>query len=311
MTLDSREVELVKTMGDLVIHYPMFKTALERLVEVFDLSQVSNQSAAMMVLGESGTGKSTLLKAFMERYPRQITEEKTSIPVLSVEIPSRPTIKSTADAILTQFDRLYVGGSAGEKTKRIKLLIKQCEVRVIVFDEFQHFIDRGTTTANTAVADWIKGLMNETKVSVVIFGLPRAARILRYNDQLRRRFSAAIKMRPWVFESSEDIREFKGIIKALERATNLPAPGELHTEDMMRRLFFASGGLIGYLAKLVTMSACTAMKNGDGRITIAHLHSTFIKHIWAEATSNRNPFNESFEWRPLNRANEPFEPVLI
>lgn len=294
-----------------VIQHPQFKSALDQLNERHKLSISSKQSLGMMVLGASGVGKSTLLQTFLKQYPRQETDERTLIPVLSVEIPSQPTIKSTADAILGEFDWKYASGTAEAKTKRIIALIKQCGVQTIILDEFQHFADRGRKKTNEVVADWLKSLMNSTGVSFVVFGLPQAAGILRVNEQLRRRFSASVTLAPWVMSSESDMKEFRGVIKALEKSADLPVSSGLYEDDMYKRLFFASGGKIGYLSKLISSATYLALLNEGDKIERCHLHKAFLIYIWASAPPSHNPFDEEFEWRHLNGACEPFEPALI
>ncbi|MGH8493107.1 MAG: TniB family NTP-binding protein [Moraxellaceae bacterium] len=294
-----------------IIQHPQFKNALDLLNEQHKLSVSSQQSHGMMVLGASGVGKSTLLQTFLKQHPIHETDEETRIPVLSVEIPSQPTIKSTADAILGKFDEKYKGGTAETKTKKIIMLIKHCDVKTIILDEFQHFSDRGRKKTNALVADWLKSLMNNAGVSFVVFGLPQAAEILRSNEQLRRRFSASVTLVPWSMSSESDMKEFRGVIKILEKSADLPASSELYENDLYKRLYFASGGKIGYLSKLIDSATYIALQDGDSHIERSHLHKAFQKSVWADAPKNLNPFDDDFEWRQLNGACEPFEPALI
>lgn len=293
------------------ILHPRFTEAMRILEESYLLSVESGKPRAIMVLGESGVGKSTLLAAFLANHPRQEARQKTIIPVLAVEVPAQPTIKSTADAILMKFNKMYVSGSAEAKTERIKLLLKQCDVRCLILDEFQHIVDRGRTRMNAAVADWLKNLMNSSGISVMAFGLPQSANLLRYNEQLRRRFSSSITLSPWTLESEADFNEFRAVINAFERAIALNDVSNLYAEDIAKRIYFATDGKIGYLSRLLSSAMYKVLLAGETCIQRQHLHAAFREQIWADASEQTNPFSDEFQLRRLNRKAEPYEPPLV
>ncbi|TNY03441.1 transposase, partial [Escherichia coli] len=60
----------------------------------------------LLVLGESGTGKTTLARWFCRRYPKQQLLERDVLPVLYVSVPAAATIAGTVEAILLQLGDL-------------------------------------------------------------------------------------------------------------------------------------------------------------------------------------------------------------
>ena len=64
-------------------------------------------------------------------------------------------------------------------------------MRLIILDEFQHFVDKDSWRVLKNVSDWLKNLIDETEVPIVLIGMPYAVEILDApgNEQLQRRFS--------------------------------------------------------------------------------------------------------------------------
>src|SRR5689334_8074313 len=54
----------------------------------------------LIILGEPGTGKTTLLKAFAKLYRRIVHETFTEVPVLYVEVPPKCSTSDLVGAIL-------------------------------------------------------------------------------------------------------------------------------------------------------------------------------------------------------------------
>ena len=148
------------------------------------------------IIGESGVGKTTLLKAIKARFPEaQQQDDRSLVPCPLISIPSRPTIKSVAQATLAALgDPLAgVGGQTTvELTSRIVCLAKGCESRALLFDEANHFVDGRRGDSLLQISDWFKELSDQCEIPFVLCGLPRSEAILECNVQLRRRFSTAL-----------------------------------------------------------------------------------------------------------------------
>src|SRR5690606_28838064 len=114
----------------------------------------------LLVLGESGTGKSTLCRLLVERYPRQVLAERDVVPVLSVSVPAGATITNVASEILAALgDPHPSAGTVAVKTRRVLVLCRSCGVELVLFDEAQHLHDRGQIATHYLVGDWIKRLI--------------------------------------------------------------------------------------------------------------------------------------------------------
>ncbi|MDO3559806.1 TniB family NTP-binding protein [Ralstonia pseudosolanacearum] len=79
-------------------------------------------------------------------------------------------------------------------------LLRNLQTEVLILDEAQHLVDYKRNTAYET-ADWIKSLMNESDVTVVLVGLKRTQQLLWANEQLRRRFCAIANFERFCLET--------------------------------------------------------------------------------------------------------------
>src|SRR5712671_3649452 len=91
-------------------------------------------------------------------------------------------------------DPLWSRGNTVSKSIRLRELFKRCRVRLLALDEFQHFVDVRQANIPNEVADWLKEQVEEARLAIVVAGLQRCLEVLRQNEQLRRRFSATLRV---------------------------------------------------------------------------------------------------------------------
>jgi hypothetical protein len=281
-------ISMPSTIEDLLIPHAAFAEAEKQLEQFFAFAETKAEAEGLAIIGQSGTGKSTLVNAFAAKHRRFRTEEGLYVPVLLVSVPSAPTVKSLAEVMLQADGDPKPGyGTENEKTRRLVKLMKETRVRIIIQDEFQHFVDQGTHKVQHHVADWLKRLIDDTRSTLVISGLPSCTAVIDQNVQLARRFSAPLIMPRFEWENPADRTQFRGIVRgfceSLSQHYTLP---DLPSDDLEFRLYLASGGLIGYLVKLLRRAQRNCAERGGKAITLKALHEAHMQAIWF---AHRNP----------------------
>lgn len=291
------------------IPFPPFVEALNVIEEQLALFRNTGIAQHLIVLGESGTGKSTLCKYLVAKYPRAVLPERDVLPVLHIPVPASATIAGVASEILKKLgDPAPTAGTIPAKTQRIIALCKGCKVELLLVDEAQHMQDRGRQSTQYHVADWIKRLIDDLEIPTVFLGLPRFEQILQVNEQLRRRFSRRLYLALGQTEGISVETECLQLFESL--GSCLPIPlcyGAFETSEFSRRLHFASDGRVAYIKKLLNSALKRALLQGFDEITPAELETAFAQDIWWEGVGKLNPFNDAFKFRRLDRAGEPFE----
>lgn len=301
--------ELAASVRNTVIEHPAFFAGIAAIRRCHRMGRFGlDEPGCLLITGVSGSGKSTLRKEYANLYPCRQTSVGMEMPVLHLELPAQPTIKNVAERILIALgDPLFYRGSAEAMTARIVILLSHCRVELVILDEFQHFIDHASEKIETKVADWLKHLVNITKVPFVLMGLDRCRRILQGNEQLRRRFSRQIALEPFSISDKKTRRIFGGLIQSIWRNLPVPVSPELSSNGvLLERMHFATFGLIGYVMTLASTSVEIMLEESFECIDREVLSKAFATSIWPQARGRTNPFHPDFTGRPLTSAGEPF-----
>lgn len=286
----------------LIIKHPGFNQAYQLLKDAYLFNEQTGLSKNYWLVGPSGTGKTTLMEMLVKEFPPVEYVDRKRIPILAINIPALPTIKNLAEEMLVQLgDPLFHRGSAIDKTNRILHLIKASDTKLILFDEMQHFIDRGHKRAPAEVADWLKTLIDKAQISTVIMGLEGTQIILDANEQLRRRFSRRIDLKPFDLESTTSRAHFLGVIKKIDATLGLSVPLNLQLEGMARQLHFATNGIMDYMVKLMLGAYHVAVSHDLPGIDRECLEEAFSESIWVEGVGKLNPFNPNFIGQRLDQ----------
>ncbi|MGK8209216.1 TniB family NTP-binding protein [Burkholderia cenocepacia] len=288
-----------------IIHYGQFRTAIQKIALRHRRWRTARTAVGMFLSGHSGTGKTTLLRFYESNFPRKEDAEGPTIPVLYVGTPSRPTIKNLSQAILDEIGDNVPRGSAEDKTKHICALFERCGVEVLIIDEFQHFVEYGNKREARLASDWLKKLMDDTKVCVILGGLPNGVSVIRDNIQLARRFSAQHEVRRFDWRNRDDCKEFASILKHMHSRIPVPCV-PLHAPEFANRMYIASAGILDYVAKLIDGAMSVAFRQRRKQIDMEAFGEAFSEEVWSEGPKILNPFNPRAKLRDLVEPGEPF-----
>lgn len=305
-TMASSGVAQAKTLRHLIIEHPEFTKTIREIAGLHKRWLDCGIAGALLIVGQSGCGKSTLLKYYLEQFPRGRTGRKIQIPVLRVPTPEAPTVKSFSEAFLVALgDLAATKGSAAIKTQRIIYFIRECEVDLIMVDEFHHFCD-SNSQERRRVTDWLKNLLNECNKPVVLFGLPRAISALYANEQLRRRFAAPYYYREFGFRTAEEQALFRGVLKHFQDQATVRFDCHLSHPEVAMRFHFATNGLIDYVVKILDDAAARFDPTKSSGVGLEALEASFKSQIWSDVPLALNPFNPNAKPRRLDQTHEPF-----
>lgn len=296
----------IRTLRHSIIEYPEFIRAVREIARLHQRWIECETAGAMLIVGQSGSGKSTLLKYYVERFPRERTPRRTRTPVLTVLTPEAPTVKSFSEAFLVALgDPTSARGSAAVKTQRITHFIKECEVQLILIDEFHHFCD-SRAPERSRVTDWLKNLLNDCNIPIVLFGLPKAIFALHANEQLRRRFASPHYCKEFGFRTEGEQALFRSVLKHFQDLTHLPWAVDLSQPDVALRFHYATNGLIDYVVKILEDVVARFPEIESQRVGYEELQISFERQVWADVPAALNPFNPKGVLRRLDQENEPF-----
>lgn len=282
----------------IVIPHTAFVDAQRQIEHCFAFS--AGQSAqGLAIVGESGTGKTSLLESFQSKHEPIRRDDGMEVPVLRATVPSGPTVKSLAGKLLEALNAPDPErGTENEKSRRLRVLMRKSGTRMVMIDEFQHFYDRGKRQIMHNVADWLKVLIDDTRTSLVVAGLRSCRNVIDENEQLARRFLAPIQLPRFSWNNIGQRAQFLCILKAFhnEIAKQLDLP-VLHSDQMAFRFYCSTGGLIGYLASLLRQTLRNADVEGRRVIRLDDFATAYVQSIWSSEyiSALPNPFERGFQ----------------
>lgn len=250
-----------KEFAAYVVPHKLFADALYKVRECLESSEVADSNACL-ITGLPGTGKSTLCKNLKSNIEKQVPPQtivgddsiKKIIPVFYIKLDGDVTTKRLAKGMLLALGEMNVSGDGTDLTMRLVQLLKTCETKLILMDEFHHLLLRGAEKTKEAVCNWVKYLLDSSQVPIVILGTPDCEAIINGNSQLSRRACFRARLKTFEYssdEKSEYIKVIRALNKAFEGIGGVQNSPMLTDERMALALYIATGGLMDSIRKLL------------------------------------------------------------
>lgn len=254
------------------IPHKLFADALQKVEDCLVSSEIAIDPNACLVTGLPGTGKSTLSRKLIRDIEEQIPPStivsddsiKKTKPVFYIKLDSDVTTKRLAKGMLMALGGTNVSGDGTDLTMRLIRLLKTCETKLIILDEFHHLLLRGAEKTKEAVCNWVKYLLDTSGVVIVILGTPDCEAIIDDNSQLSRRVCFRSQLEPFEYslaEKAEYIKIIKALNKAFEKYGEITISPMLTDERMALALYVATGGLMDSIRKLLAYVLAEAHKH--------------------------------------------------
>ncbi len=220
----------------------------------------------MLLLGDAGSGKSTIVQRILDLNLPERTLDGVTAPVAVVEVPPAPTLRAVVDSMYSALGYRAEKGLSAEDI--IKDLVGKADLlgtAAMLLDESHHILESRETAQ---VTEFLKSLLNRLGCCMIFAGL-KELETLRGSLQLDRRLFPDVLLRPYSFTNTVERLEFMAFLAAMEKhALGFSQPSGLASQDVARRLYAASGGLIGIVTKYLSHAVLLARIRGLDRIDL-------------------------------------------
>lgn len=282
--------------GTTLIRYPRLKELHQAIQLCAVLSEAAGEPQCMALMGVTGAGKSTVARTYAQGFPRAETAQGARLPVVYLETPSPATIKSVAATALRQLgDPRAASGTLWSMDARLVHYLRECQVRLVIMDDFHHLFDEESQRALGTVSNWLKVLIKESNVPFLVVGLEDKIRlILGANPQLARLFALRETLDPLAWDPAqvETLAAFAKFVQYAEQAVGLPLSEELPRAEWLHRLHFATGGVVGHILNLLRQ-AKTALQVAEPtatHLTLAAVSLAFRQRLQDPLRPQADPF---------------------
>lgn len=266
----------------------------------------SGESAGVLVVCESGGGKTALCRELKRRLPDIRLSDRTIRQMVLMKIPSHCSSKQLATSLLEAMgDPASNTGTAKQQTERAMRLLHTAGVKLLVVDNFQDIPERRSTGTVRIVGNWFRSLIDGSQITFVALGTEKAKRVRIANDQVRRRVMAVRHIPYFSVDTPQAIEEWMRVLRRLDARLPLAESSGLGEPRLAARLFFASNGIFAYLIRLLKRAIAEAISRGSEKLLMEHLRLAYAFNA-GDVSPGGNPFEARFAGRPLDRANELF-----
>ena len=299
LTLTGVQTKRMQQLHAILIETPDFRKVYEAAALAMATSGIAAEPSCLLTIGLSGSGKSTIAKSLIDRNTPKETTKGRELPVLFVDVPAAASANGLAIAMLSSLgDPAYDRGSVAVKSQRLYKLLHLCKVKLIILDEFHHLIDEDQSKVLKTSADWLKTLINQSKIPVFLLGIERSRIIFDVNEQLRRRFSRIIELAPYDWENAASQLEFRKLMKTISLVLPFDTAPDLSSPQMAFTMYQASSGLIGHVMRLLRTASEAAILNNETTLSASRLASAYQDVVAelqpANASGSRpNPFTDA------------------
>lgn len=282
-------------LRNFVIMHTKFVQALGTLERKYQQISHLTASTGITLTGPTGSGKTSLLTNFIKRHESETkrTSEGLICPIISVTVPAYPAMKPFLASILSELgDPPHGRNESIEKvTKRLITLIHNCGIKVLILEEFQHFLI-GRDAKLNQTADLLKTIMDKTKILLIVSGLRETTQLLSVNTQLGRRCSARLELKRFNWNTPHEREEFIAIMesfkgKILSEGWQLPS---LPWNELIWMFHAASDGNICHVKALLVEAIDVCLFEKRQSITIHDLHAAWYDIIQSVLPDGQNPF---------------------
>jgi hypothetical protein len=288
----------------LLILHPRFREAVALLERCHRSGRQGGEPACGALLGASGVGKSSVVAHYARLHPPGEAETATRRPVLTVTLQPDARPKGiAADLLLALGDPAWSSGTVQTLTSRAVRLLDRCGVELIVLDEFHHLFDSDRARVMTKASQWLKVLIVNTGLPVVVAGMPEATHVLGA-EHTERRFKERLLLRCFTWRTPEGRREFCGMLKKLDDTLPLAEASGLAGPELAGRIYLACRGVPDYLMALVRGGAAEALQRRAERIEPGDLARVYEGKLALQRVlaAQPNPFVGGLAAAALDRA---------
>lgn len=206
---------------DIRVKHAAFDKAFQGIQGAVTLSKYTPIVQCVLLVGGPGTGKTTLSRQLLVTY-RETNEQSIAyvtarVGAIYVEIPSPVTVDGIATVILMALkDPFPESGTPLQKAMRIANLVNDIGTKLIILDEFHNLFHLKSKKDVKEVRDWLRGLINNMRATLVLAGIPECTTLIRGDLQLSDRFTHRFSLSdiPLVHERAGTFQKYLGQFSA-------------------------------------------------------------------------------------------------
>jgi len=252
------------------IGYSRAKEIIQSLSDLVKIPR-SYRSESALLIGNSGNGKTTILRQFVDNFQpfTDPEDDGVKIPVLYIQAPHIPderrfynNILEATFSVRKKYERL------DQKQLYVKNILRQIKLKVLVIDEIHNLL-AGSNRKHEEFLNLLRELTNELQINLVCAGINTAFNAVSSDTQLKSRFTPYL-LPKWKYDDPETFR----LLGSLEKRLPLKNPSNLMEPGFVEKVIEITEGTIGEIIKLIRSCSIYAIKSGEEKIRIKSIEKS-------------------------------------
>lgn len=261
MDLSREDANWLRAFIECYVETPLLRSIQQDFDRLRFNKQFAGEPQCMLLTGDAGTGKSSLLRHYMAKSPGQVGHGFIRKPLLISRIPSKPTLESTMVELLKdlgQWGSEYRRNksSAESLTEALIKCLVRCETELIIIDEFQELIENKTREKRNQIANRLKYISETAQIPIALVGMPWAVKIAEEPQWASR---LLIRRSLPYFKLSEDPENFVRFVMGLAKRMPFAKEPKLESKHTIFALFASCQGSTRALKHLLDESVKQAL----------------------------------------------------
>lgn len=244
---------------DRFIYHKRAKVILNEMEDLLD-HPFSSRMRCLLIYGDSGNGKTMLLKKFAEKYLPEVHDDRDYLhaPVFYISSPSRASESAFYEKILQTCLAEYKPNHRVEQKRHLAFnLLSKLGTRVLLVDELNQLL-HGSAMQQINMLNILKSINNELQICIVGAGTREAYHAIGNDVQMSRRFLP----RPLITFKYKD-KSYLEVLKTFEVLLPLKKPSNLIDKDVAKCIIDLSHGSIAEIVMLIQEAAIDAILTGQ------------------------------------------------
>lgn len=256
----------------------------------------------VLVVGESGAGKSTAIHRLLEHHPTYrgyaLKGEERNTSAIRIKVRAPSTFLGVGRQLLAETGYPLRGSLERHAVwQRIAERLPMLGTTILHFDEMHNVIDNANHVDKADIQHALKSLVTDADwpVSLIISGLPRIAELLETSPEDERR-TEAVDLTPLVMPQEAEM--LAAVMHELAGMAGLEPPANTRPV-VIPRLVHASSQQLGNAMLLTQSAVLHAMTTGERRLSVQNYALAYAARTGCGPAAN--PFVAD-DWRIIRPA---------
>jgi hypothetical protein len=294
-----------EALHKLIIMDSQTEKAVDEVNDFMAIAGLGTEARIGNIRGPSRVGKTAIVRKLKSMHMDSCIDGRRNFPILYIKIEGHPTIKNVLAATLGAMGVSVLPRDSGPRLMELlDHYLKRCGVRLIVFDEFQHFLKvRGSS--RTGVFDTIKTILNKCRCPILAVGINTSMDVIMADPQLSGRciYKRELKIfngpsnkqsapRPSDRDVGPSYNEYMNAVVRFFRLADLKLAPGLRIEDLCAEMHSGSAGRYGRTTDIIVTVLQKLEKNGSREVTLDLVRTVMGRMPKMETMDEANAIDE-------------------